>query len=151
MTERQKEFIEGRNITPLLIFPEGTVSSGRHLLRFNKGAFNGLYPLKPVIIKSLNKEFDLSVGGSGLGVSCLRAMCYLWHDFEITQLPILEPTEYMFNNHYTEKTEKWEVYAEVVRDIFAELGDFKKSDGTLRDTFVYEDRLLGKKPREKEE
>jgi 1-acyl-sn-glycerol-3-phosphate acyltransferase len=39
ITESQKDFIEGRNLTPLLIFPEGTASSGRHLLKFNKGSF----------------------------------------------------------------------------------------------------------------
>jgi hypothetical protein len=104
-----------------------------------------------VIVKSLNKKFDLSVGGSGYGVSLLRSMCYLWHDFEVTQLPILEPTEYMFNNHYTDKTEKWEVYAEVVRDIYAELGDFEKSNDSMKDKHIYGDKLLGRKPREKKD
>jgi len=66
VTERQKQIYEGTISMPLLIFPEGTISSGRCLLEFKKGAFDGLYPLKPFIIKNGNKNFDISGGSMNL-------------------------------------------------------------------------------------
>jgi hypothetical protein len=140
--------MEGKNLTPLLIFPEGTVSSGRHILKFNKGAFYNLFPVKPVIVKSLNSKIDLGVGVFGLGLHYMLCVVYLWHDYEILQLPILYPNDYMFKHFYTDKTEKWEVFAEVVRDIYAEIGGFELSDSTLKDVLEYEAKLLGKKVKE---
>jgi hypothetical protein len=144
MMERQTDYLEGKNLTPLLIFPEGTVSSGRHILKLNKGAFYNLLPIKPIIVKSLNQDFDLSVGVSGLAMHLIRTFCYLWHDYEIMRLPIIQPNEFMFKNLYTDKAEKWEVYAEVVKDIYCEIGGFEKSEASLKEALEYEKLISGK-------
>jgi hypothetical protein len=35
------------------------------------------------------------------------------------------------------KKEKWEVYADVLRELYLEIGKFKASDATFRDSFEY--------------
>jgi len=37
--QRVNDYNEGKNVNPLLIFPEGTTSNGRGLLKFKIGAF----------------------------------------------------------------------------------------------------------------
>ena len=39
LEQRQKDFYEGRNLTPLLLFPEGTTTNGKYILKFKRGAF----------------------------------------------------------------------------------------------------------------
>ena len=36
---KTKRFMEGKAVMPFMIFPEGTTTSGRHLLKVKKGAF----------------------------------------------------------------------------------------------------------------
>ena len=48
---RQKNYMEKKSLTPLAIFAEGTTTSNRHILKFKKGAFYHLLPIKPQIIK----------------------------------------------------------------------------------------------------
>lgn len=42
-------------------------------------------------------------------------------------------------NHFGENgaKEKWEVYADVLREIYLEIGKFNKSEATFRDSFDY--------------
>lgn len=37
MLERQHDFMDKKILTPLLVYPEGTVTSGQHLLIFRAG------------------------------------------------------------------------------------------------------------------
>lgn len=46
---------------PLLIFPEGTVSNGRYLLSFKRGAFEPLQPVKICCMKYEDRRFNLSL------------------------------------------------------------------------------------------
>lgn len=44
----------------------------------------------------------------------------------------------MFEHFGSEKfAEKWEVYAEVIRSLFAEIGNLERSDATFRDSYDY--------------
>ena len=53
------------------------------------------------------------------------------------ELPVIRPTEFMFENYKHLDTEKWEVFAEVVRKIYSELGNLKESTFGLRDEKKY--------------
>ena len=48
LEERQKLFYEGKFLAPLAMFPEGTTTSGRNILKFKKGtlAYIGFLVLK---------------------------------------------------------------------------------------------------------
>ena len=48
---RQKNYLEKKSLTPLAIFPEGTTTSNRHILKFKKGAFYHLLPINHKLLK----------------------------------------------------------------------------------------------------
>ena len=50
LEKRAKDYYEGKILSPLVLFPEGTTTCGRNLLKFKKGAFYSLLPIKPEII-----------------------------------------------------------------------------------------------------
>lgn len=145
--------MSGSEDNPLFIFVEGTLTSGKHILKFKKGiinikylgAFSALLPVKPVIFKEedANAIFSLSVGVSGAFYHMLCSLCYLYHRFTFIELPVITPTDYMFEHFAKPNQEKWETFAEVVRDIYAEIGDFEKSNKNFRDSNEYQNILTG--------
>jgi 1-acyl-sn-glycerol-3-phosphate acyltransferase len=136
--ERQKEYMNGEPVMPIMIFPEGTTSSGRHLFKFKKGAFTSLLPIKPnIILPNLNRNFHLGCGSTKVGINYARTLTELYVQTEFIELPIMTPNDFMFNNFSSYGKEKWEIYAEVAREIMCELGNFKKSDKELKDSFRY--------------
>ena len=126
---------------PLLIFPEGTISSGRCLLEFKKGAFDGLYPLKPFIIKNKNKTFDISGGSMSLLAHLLIFLSHFWHNVEVTELPILSPNEFMFKNSEIKDCEKWQIYANTAKNIMSEIGNLEKSKKSFKENLEYTTKL----------
>jgi lysophosphatidylcholine acyltransferase/lyso-PAF acetyltransferase len=144
ITERQKQIYEGTADMPLLIFPEGTISSGRCLLEFKKGAFDGLYPLKPYIIRNRNRNFDLSGGSINLLAHVFIFLSHLWHNIEVMELPILSPNEFMFSNSGNPKIEKWEIYANTAKSIMSEIGDLEKSTKSFKENLEYSKKLYNK-------
>jgi len=144
VTERQKQIYEGTISMPLLIFPEGTISSGRCLLEFKKGAFDGLYPLKPFIIKNGNKNFDISGGSMNLLAHLFIFLSHFWHNIEVMELPILSPNEFMFSNYENPKCEKWEIYANTAKNIMSEIGKLDKSKKSFKENLEYTKKLYTK-------
>jgi lysophosphatidylcholine acyltransferase/lyso-PAF acetyltransferase len=138
IVERQKNFYEGKPVMPFMIYPEGTTTSGRHLLRFKKGAFSSLLPIKATILKpNLSDKYHLSCGSSDVGMNFVRSLAKLYVKAEYIELPIIAPNEYMYEHFGNFGKEKWEIFAEVTREIMCELGDFKKSQRGIRDNFRY--------------
>ena len=125
LEKRQKDFYEGRILSPLCLFPEGTTTNGKYILKFKRGAFYSLLPIKPQIIL-LDNNLNYSVAG------CKINLC---------ELPVIKPTEYMFEKYSHLGEEKWEVFAEVTRKIMCEIGGLTPSDKTFRDSKRYENSL----------
>ena len=141
--ERQSLFLEGKYFAPLCLFPEGTTTSGRNILKFKKGAFYHLLPIKPeMILIDQNSEFHIAVGTQNLLFNTLRFLCYSNTDLYYSFLPVIKPTEYMFKNFGNLGNEKWEIYAEVVRKIYCEIGGFTESDLGYRDSHNYGESLI---------
>ena len=136
--QKQKDFIEGKPVLPLMIFPEGTTTSGRHLLSFKKGAFLNLLPVKPnFILPNLNNNFHLGCGSTKVGINYGRTLTELFVQTEFIELPIMTPNDYMFDNFKDYGKEKWEIYGEVAREIICALGGFKKSEKEFGDSARY--------------
>ena len=136
--QKQKDFMEGKPVMPFMIFPEGTTTSGRYLFPFKKGAFFNLLPVKPnFILPNLNNNFHLGCGATKVGINYGRTLTEFFVYTEFVELPIMTPNEYMFNNFKDYGKEKWEIYAEVAREIIGTLGGFKKSNKDFTDSARY--------------
>jgi lysophosphatidylcholine acyltransferase/lyso-PAF acetyltransferase len=145
LSARQHAYYEGKPVMPFLIFPEGTTTSGRHLITFKKGAFDSLLPIKATIMNpNVSKECQLGCGSSDVMCNFLRDLSTLYSNIEYIELPIMTPNEYMFNNFKDLGKEKWEIYAEVAREIMCTLGNLKKSNFGVKDSFRYSSCLKEK-------
>ena len=72
----------------------------------------------------------------------MRFLCYYDTDLYYTFLPVIRPTEYMYKKYGHLGNEKWEIYAEVVRKIYCEVGGFTESDLGYRDSHFYGESLI---------
>jgi 1-acyl-sn-glycerol-3-phosphate acyltransferase len=136
--KRQQQFYAGEPVMPFMIYPEGTTTSGRDILRFKKGAFVSLLPVKASILQpNLSDKYHLSCGSSDVALNFMRSLSKLYVKAEYIELPIIAPNEYMYNNFSHFGKEKWEIFAEVSREIMCELGGFKKSERGIKDNFRY--------------
>jgi hypothetical protein len=100
--------------------------------------------VKPYLFKyDQNGGFSLDLGATQMGDHVIMALCFLWHDLTVTKLPVIKPTSYMFEKYKDLGTEKWEIYAEVVREMWCEIGGFEKSNKTFRDTLDYVSTIFG--------
>ena len=138
LEERQKLFYEGKFLAPLCLFPEGTTSCGRNILKFKKGTFYALLPVKPVIINHYQESsYHLSIGAGAAVLSYIKNFCHSIETLYIIEMPIIRPTEFMFKNYSHLGKEKWEVFAEVTRKIYSEIGNLEESSCGLRDEKKY--------------
>ena len=136
--QRQSLYMEGKYFSPLCLFPEGTTTSGRNILKFKKGSFYHLMPIKPEIIHiDKNSPYHIAVGAQNLFFNTLTFFCFLGTKMYYTFLPVIKPTEYMYKHYGHYGKEKWEIYAEVVRKIYCEIGGFTESDLGYRDSEDY--------------
>lgn len=142
--QRQVDFYEGKSLAPLILFPEGTTTAGRNLLRFKKGAFYYLLPIKPEIINfNQDSAIHLACGSQNLLFHTCKNLCYYFPvELYYINMPIIKPTQFMFDNYSHLGKEKWEIYAEVVRKIYCEIGGFKESEMGYRDSHSYNQAMI---------
>lgn len=112
-----------------------------------KGAFQSLLPIKPIIIKyndesSNNFWFSLATGSIDSFIHFLLTLCFNNYNVTVIELPIINLNGHVLEN-YRQKglKEKWEIYACAVRDIYARIGNFEKSEADLKDSYEYVEKL----------
>ena len=128
IVDRQKLVEKDPRYPQICIYPEGTQTNGTHLLNFKKGAFVGLNAVQPVIVKYSWKTFSPTWEGIPfIAHSSLQHMFLRTAHCDVYVLPPFLPNEYLFETHKDKGTEKWEIYAEAVREVMAEYGGFKLS------------------------
>jgi lysophosphatidylcholine acyltransferase/lyso-PAF acetyltransferase len=139
LEKRQKDFYEGRLLSPLCIFPEGTTTNGKYILKLKKGAFYALLPIKPqILLFDDDVNYSPACGVSSTAFNYFRSLAYFRVNIYLCQLPVIKPTEYMWEHYAELGKEKWEIYAEVTRKIMCEIGGLKPSSKTYRDIKRYE-------------
>ena len=142
LEKRQKDFYEGRILSPLCLFPEGTTTNGKYILKFKRGAFYSLLPIKPqIILLDNNLNYSVAIGVGSAIMNYFRSLCYFGCKINLCELPVIKPTEYMFEKYSHLGEEKWEIFAEVTRKIMCEIGGLTPSDKTFRDSKRYENSL----------
>ena len=143
LEQRQKDFYEGKILSPLCLFPEGTTTNGRYILKFKRGAFYNLLPIKPqIILLGNNLNYSIGLGSTSPAFNYFRSLCYFGCNVNLCELPVIKPTEYMFEKYRELGNEDWEVFAEVTRKIMCEISGLKESNKTYRDSLRYENSLI---------
>jgi len=143
LEKRQKLYYEKKLLTPLCLFPEGTTTTGKHILKFKRGAFFALLPIKPQILDIYHEdEFHLAIGVAPVVSNWLRSANYLRHRIYHIDLPVIRPTEYMFKKYKQLGKEKWEIFAEVTRNIMCEVSGLKPSNKNYRDMKKYFNSIM---------
>ena len=143
LEKRQRDYYNKKNLCPLVLFPEGTTTTGNHILKYKKGAFYALLPIKPEIINIYHEdEYHVAIGAANVVMSSLRSLAYFTINMYFVDLPVINPTEYMFEKYKDLGKEKWEIFAEVTRKIICEIGGFTPSDKTFRDQKKYAKAMI---------
>jgi len=138
ITERTAAIEQGRsNKRPVVIFPAGFCTNGTHTVRYKKGAFMGLNSVRPMILKYQSSHFM----PNNAGIGELSMMTFLWCSFspvvcEVTFLPVFTPNECLFSNMKPGQ-EKWEVYAQAVREVMSEFSGMPMNEHTYQDLKDY--------------
>jgi len=149
IAQRQQSLMDGTNLTNLSIYPEGTISNGTHLIKFKRGAFMTLLPLKPMVeLIDQTAECSLSTGALPMFLHMILVCSYFWHNVTFLDLPIIEPTEYMYENYEkneSEKKEKWMIYMNVTKLIMAECAGLKLSESSFPEKLAYLSEIKGVK------
>lgn len=124
---------QNQNVIKTIVFPEGTTTNGKYIVKFKKGAFMNLYPVKPLIVLPFN---DL-ICSTDRVLFFLRLLATFRIKIKFSELPIIKPTKFMFENFKSLGNENWEIYMNVVNNIYSEIGGFIQSNMGHRDRTLY--------------
>ena len=146
IAQRQKDIYEGKNLTNLSIYPEGTITNGTHLIKFKRGAFMTLLPLKPMVeLVDQNAECTLATGALPMHLHMVLVCCYLWNNVTFLDLPIIKPTAFMYKNYAKDNEENWHTYMNVTKLIMAECAGLKETEDSFEQKLEYLSLIKGKK------
>lgn len=137
--ERQVDFMNKNNKTPILIYPEGTVSSGKYILEFKKGAFQSKLPIKPIYSEVDNEGYGINLCPMPFLEHFYYIFCFIWRKTKFYELPIIECNEYMIKNHSIQGESHEDTYTRISNQIYQEIFGLKNSNKTFRDLDDYEE------------
>lgn len=147
LKQRQSDYINKKVLSPLIVFPEGTTTNGSCILKFKLGAFDSLLPIKPMIFEPNND--CVGEGISPSPISMIIDFLILFHTFKFQELPVIYPTDYMYENYRklypNSNMTNGEIYAEVAREIMTEVSGKQKSDKNFNDWLTYKSMVFDSK------
>ncbi|KAK9815838.1 hypothetical protein WJX72_010562 [[Myrmecia] bisecta] len=123
---------------PLLLFPEGTTTNGKHLLPFKTGAFLAGRPVQPVILRYGEGRVSLAWDSIAAPKHLFLALCAPFHRVTAYELPVYVPSP--------EEQQDPVMYAANVREYMLRWSGLKPSKALLRDKRAYHAILEGKLP-----
>ena len=92
----QQDFLEGKSSKRLGIFPEGTTTNNKCLLPFKQGAFYGLSPVKPIVLKVTSKYISPTYDCVGFLELALLLCFQLTVDLTVIELPVFTPNDFLW-------------------------------------------------------
>lgn len=117
------------NWNNLLIFPEATTSNGLSILKFKRGAFEGMRTVRPCYAKISDRMvwpgFDV-VEFWALFIFISSSLCM--YSCKIFIMPEFTPNQKMLDMHADKGSEDWEIFAECVREAMAKAGKLGIAD-----------------------
>lgn len=94
---------------PLTIFAEGCSSTGEYVIKMRKGAFFTLRKVKPFALKYWYPTgVNPACGALGFLSATVTVINAVFYTVKCKELPVFEPNDYFWKNHWQEgKEEKW--------------------------------------------
>lgn len=130
---------EGHEFYALCVMAEGTVTNGKNMQKFKRGAFESLLPCTPSYVRfNWNMVAPDYCTVLGLG-SSLLCFCDPWmNTVDAVRMPTFIPNEYLYTEYAKkipggDKMPKWEIYAYAVNEIIRKKGGFGKNDQAARE------------------
>lgn len=144
---RQQEMEAGKVVVPVSLYPEGTASMGKYINKFKKGAFYGLSPIKPYINLPIDdgSEWNVGTGGMSLLLHLVVTATFIYTKMTCLSLPVIKPTEYMYEKFNHLGKDKPSIYTEVMRHIMSEISGLKLIDSDYEVKLSYISEIKGKK------
>lgn len=143
--ERAERIHRHEDIPPLMIFPEGTVTNGRSLMSFKKGAFITGDPIKIFTLKYNPHWTQIisSIANISPLFTVILSMSQPLNTLEITEyVDFLDPVwVYQKHNVRQEDEKAWEYVAEEVKKLMAFASGFETTEESFRDT-IEQEKLL---------
>jgi hypothetical protein len=97
-------------------------------MRFKRGAFVSLTPIQPIYMKYKSPFCNPSFDIIPTLMHVFYIACQPFIILEIHRMPILFPTEEMFEKYKSWGESKVEVYCEIARDIYCKSFNLQKFD-----------------------
>lgn len=130
---------------PLLIFPEGTISNGRTLMNFKKGAFFSGDCIKIYVVKY---NSDVQVVASIINISAILAWfittCSPLNDITLYEYEDSFDPEYVYKKYGLNRDDPnaWEKVAEEVKKLMLFASGMQTSMDGYRETIEFEKESL---------
>jgi 1-acyl-sn-glycerol-3-phosphate acyltransferase len=147
ITDRTQRIKSHNDIPPLLIFPEGTVTNGRSLISFKKGAFVTGDPIKIYVIK-YNPEplsYIWSISNINTLFSVLFCLSQFWNTIELIEYEDNFDPNWVYQSKSLDKTQDaaWIEVAATVKHLMAFAGNFHVEEASTRDLNTLRDLSRG--------
>lgn len=105
---------------PLALYPEGTTTNGKQLIKFHTGAFIAGAPVIPLVVKYSSMMFDPAFTCYSTGLHMLQMLAQPINFMHVIQLPTYVPSE-------AEKADP-RLYANNVRELISIIGQLPMYD-----------------------
>ncbi|KRX03324.1 Protein kinase-like domain [Pseudocohnilembus persalinus] len=134
--QRAKLIQNGKEFAPVALFPEGACTNGKYLLKFQKGAFVPLQPIKLHIFQFQPRRFSPQSDVIPFFDHMFLMMSQLNNNFKVIE----------FDNYYPDhlqlKTESdWNIYSDKIRNIIIKQSGSISSPADFRDIQDYETQM----------
>lgn len=131
-----------QDISPLLIFPEGTVTNGRSLMSFKRGAFMAGEPIKIYVLKynADNTDFVCSISNIKSYHALILTMSRLTNTIEEIEFEDNFDPHYSYNKHKISPNDEnaWQYVAQDVKTLMTFASGFSSVETSMRATKEFE-------------
>lgn len=146
IAERQRMVMESDGaVPPVAIYPEGTTTNGKHLLKFRTGAFIAGTPMVPVLIRYSYRWFSPSYESIKTGKYVLGLLSQFGTNVRYHRLPVYYPSDEEKADASLYASNVYKLILKKYVEVFGEV--LIPSDSNLIDKLEYNSIVRGEKLR----
>lgn len=143
--ERSERIKTKGDMSPLLIFPEGTTTNGRVLMKFKRGAFITGDPIKIYVMKyGTDHQLRSSIESMSPLDNLLLTLCQWSNSMTLYEYEDNFDPEYVYKKFKVDKThqDSWEAVAREIKTLMLFISGYQSSEDSFRETLDFEKEIL---------